>query len=223
MSIDVDEVEGCLCDAPAVVLASGSPRRKEILSGLGLDFEIILPCGTVEPEFARGCCYSSSQIEKRVKDSAKSKVKCVVDILERESVRGESLIIGADTVVVSRGKVLGKPADAEEAKVMLRSLSGHWHRVFTGLSVAQLRKRRIVASCSVTAVHFRHLQDEEIERYVSTGHPLDKAGAYGIQELGSLFVSEIRGCYSNVVGLPIIVLDSLMKRLGWNILEMQKC
>lgn len=119
-------------------------------------------------------------------------------------VRPESLVLGADTIVVLGGQILGKPDDAAEARAMLRSLSGATHTVYSGIALSHRSSRRTVTAMEATAVTFASLTDEEIESYVETGSPMDKAGAYGIQDdRGALYVQRIDGDYYNVVGLPL--------------------
>ncbi len=134
---------------------------------------------------------------------------------------GRCLIVGADTVVVSGKDVLGKPRSQQEAEAMLSHLSGRWHHVVTGVAVQEYPTNRVVRACAVTAVKFRSLPQKDIAAYVNTGHPLDKAGAYGIQELGALLVEKIDGCYFNVVGLPLTVLKSLCLDLGEDLWELR--
>jgi len=125
------------------------------------------------------------------------------------------LIIGADTVVVLDGRLLGKPVDDHDAKSMLKQLSGRWHAVMTGVALYDVESRHEVADYEKTLVKFAQLTDREIDWYVHTGEPKDKAGAYGIQGLGGLFVDEIAGNYYNVVGLPIPLVYRLARRLGY--------
>lgn len=176
------------CPNP-IVLASQSPRRAALLRQLGIPFDVIhnevdetLPPGT-DPREA-------------VVRLAKAKAESVAAHLKR------GLVIGADTVVVHQGHILGKPHDAADAVQMLRRLSGDTHQVYTGFSLVQVGQGS-VEDVEVTAVTFRDLSDWEIEDYVATGAPLDKAGAYGIQERASIFVSAIEGDYANVVGFPL--------------------
>jgi septum formation protein len=128
----------------------------------------------------------------------------------------DSIVIGADTLVYLDGSPLGKPKDAREAARMLRLLSGRTHRVYTGLAV--IDGDRSLAEYERTDVTFRELDDDEIESYIRTGEPLDKAGAYGIQGQGALFVERIRGDYYNVVGLPVFRLGMMLRYLGHDVL-----
>ena len=139
----------------------------------------------------------------------------------RAVVRGDELALGADTTVVINGEIIGKPADAEEAGRMLRALSGQWHEVLTGVTLA--RADRIVSAVSSTRVKFAELSDAEIKLYVSTGEPMDKAGAYAIQGRASLFVERIEGSYSNVVGLPVQLTYQLARRMGVDLFRNAEC
>jgi septum formation protein len=133
--------------------------------------------------------------------------------------REAGLIIGADTEVVLDGQILGKPADESDAERMLNRLSGRWHAVMTGVALVDIATKREVADFDKTLVKFAALSKAEIEWYVKTGEPLDKAGAYGIQGFGGLFVEEIAGNYYNVVGLPLPLVYRLARRLGFSFLR----
>jgi septum formation protein len=164
-----------------IILASNSPRRRELMSGLGIDFEVkVLP-----------------DIEEIAQYIAKEKADAY-----RQMMKENDLIITADTIVVLDGEVMGKPADAAEAVSMLHKLSGHVHQVITGVCLTTCEGQR---QFSVTTdVTFKKLSDEEIDYYVSTYRPFDKAGAYGIQEwIGYIGVTGLHGSYFNVMGLPI--------------------
>ncbi len=170
-----------------IVLASSSPRRKELLKTAGIDFEVDVE--GVE-EIVKGDC-----VEDIVCSLAEQ--KCSPVALRRPS----DCVIGADTVVALDGKILGKPKDIEDAKQMLRTLSGNKHAVFTGVCISAKGKKYVF--CEKTEVTFFDLTEEEINSYVSTGEPMDKAGAYGIQGYGCTLVEKIDGDYFNVVGLPV--------------------
>lgn len=183
-----------------IVLASQSPRRKELLGRMGLEFVT-----------------QASKIDESVFDGLEARE--LVATLSREKAQwiarqldGETLVIGADTVVVRDGAALGKPKDAEDAVAMLLSLSGRDHQVCTGVTVC--RGDRVLTQVEETQVTFRDLTETEVRQYVSTGEPMDKAGAYGIQGLGGLLVEGIRGDYSNVVGLPVCRLGQMLKDFG---------
>jgi septum formation protein len=177
-----------------VVLASASPRRAEILRNAGIEFTVF----KADVDETRHPNESAHGYVQRV---AAAKAEKVAEALRR---RGqEDVIVAADTVVLVGNEILGKPADAADAKRMLRLLSGNTHEVHTGLAIAA--EPAVVPALSVvtTRVHFAALNDATIDEYVATGEPLDKAGAYGIQGIGGKFVTGIEGCYFNVMGLPL--------------------
>ena len=181
-----------------LVLASNSPRRRELLEGLGLDFEVRVLDGVDESYPA---CLDVAHVPEYI---SRVKADAYLDGLEC----GE-LLITADTIVTIDGIVLGKPSDAEDAKRMLRLLSGRRHQVITGVTLATAGRSRSFSV--VTGVTFSQLTEDEIEYYVSEFRPLDKAGAYGIQEwIGYIGVERIEGSYFNVVGLPV---DRLYREL----------
>ena len=189
-----------------IVLASQSPRRRELLSRMGLDFSVCSP--SIDED-----AFSAPEPLELVKLLSREKA------LQVAAGQGkDTLVIAADTVVVRDGTALGKPASSEEAEAMLSSLSGRSHLVCTGVTVT--RNGHTVTEAEVTQVTFRGLDREEIRRYVATGEPMDKAGAYGIQGLGALLVSGIRGDYSNVVGLPVCLLGQILKDYGLDCLAL---
>lgn len=185
-------------------MASNSPRRRELLKQLGLIFDVF-PSWEPEEEVS-----ASDPIEGAMK-AAESKAKNVASRLSENAI-----IISADTVVLIDGMVLGKPRDIVEAKAMLRCLSGRVHEVITGFVVMESSSKRICVSHETTRVFFREVEEEEIAWYVASGEPMDKAGAYAIQGLGSSLVKRIEGCYFNVVGLPISSLCEVLKSFGVN-------
>ncbi|MHB8845274.1 MAG: Maf family protein [Nitrospirota bacterium] len=184
-----------------IILASNSPRRKELLTQIGLSF-VVAPAD-VDESILQG-----EQPEAYVSRLALDKARAAA---ERA---GEGIVIAADTIVVVNGSVLGKPADAADARRMLHLMSGKEHSVVTGLAVFDASTGRSIIRISVTKVLFRDLSQREIDAYVATGEPLDKAGAYGIQERGALLVERIEGCYSNVVGLPLSLLGGMLREFG---------
>ncbi|MBQ7568865.1 septum formation protein Maf [bacterium] len=202
----------------SIVLASGSPRRRELLRNLGLDF-VVLPAGAdVEPSMHD---YSSlEQAARSVEASARAKAVAVARGLAKTA--GPHLVIGADTAVRFNRHMLGKPHSEAEARDMLRRLSGRWHCVLSGVCICREGGGECRCAHAVTRVRFRPIGEEEIGAYVATGLPLDKAGAYGIQDMASLFVEKIDGCYFNVMGLPLSVLDRLLKEFGFSILSAAK-
>lgn len=187
--------------APRLVLASASPRRRDLLIRLGLVFDVDPPR---RPE---GTLVGGEPPDAFARRQAEAKA---AEVAER---RPGDLVIGADTIVVLGGAVLGKPIDAAEARGMLERLSGRVHAVHTGVAVA-LGARR-ASGVEVTEVRFRDLDPKAIHDYVATGEPLDKAGAYGIQAFGATLVEEVRGCYFNVMGLPVVRLIRLLAEAGW--------
>jgi septum formation protein len=181
-----------------LVLASASPRRGALLSALGIPFHV-RPAG-VDEHWPPG-----AGVDVAVEAIADEKAAAVAGSLPGHL--ADALVLGADTVVVLDGDVLGKPASRDEAAAMLRRLSGVTHRVFTGISLRHPASGAAETAHEVTRVTFGELSDAEIDRYVATGSPLDKAGAYGIQDdHGALFVERIEGDYYNVVGLPLRLL-----------------
>ncbi len=182
-----------------IVLASASPRRKELLAGLGLEFEI--KTGDADETIPAGM-----HPEEAVCLLAERKARAAA---EAHSISPDTLVISADTVVFYEGEILGKPRDAADASRMLHALSGSVHQVCTGIALS--KDGRTVSRPVTTDIVFRELSDEEIDAYVKTGEPLDKAGAYGIQARASMFVTAIRGDYFATVGLPICPLVTLAK------------
>jgi nucleoside triphosphate pyrophosphatase len=184
------------------VLASASERRKELLTRLCEEFRVI------ESFFPEEKVVFNGNLEEYVKELSLGKAKYVADNLDTEYI-----IIAADTIVAIGDLILGKPKDKDDAYTMLKSLSGKVHNVYTGVTVLDLRSKKIISEAVCTKVKFSHLSDEEILSYVDSGDPLDKAGAYGIQGRGGVFVERIEGCYYNVVGLPLNKLDKMLKSL----------
>jgi len=184
-----------------IILASTSPRRLELLRGLGLKVKVV---GSRVKESK----FDISDPEELVKTLAMSKAQEVA----RRTRSG--LVVGADTIVVLGGKILGKPRDSEEAKSMLRELSGKTHEVLTGLAVIDASSSKTRVDFVRTKVKFRKLTEEEIASYVAADNPFDKAGAYAIQEKAGLFVEKIDGCYFNVVGLPLAKLAEMLRGYG---------
>jgi septum formation protein len=176
---------------PQLILASSSPRRKKLLRQVGLSF-LVKP-SSVEERFRS--TESPAQNAKRI---AMEKALNVRDSLK------SGIIIGADTIVVLGKTILGKPKDKEDAQRMLRMLSGKTHRVYTGFALVDVETGRRYAGVEETSVTFRKLSADEIRRYVTSGSPMDKAGAYGIQDdYGAVFVEKVEGCFYNVMGFPL--------------------
>ena len=186
---------------PPLVLASASPRRSECLQMLGLSF-------TVQPAEVRETVQPGESAESFVERLAREKATAVA------SMRPGEVVLGGDTVVALDGEILGKPSGPDEAEVMLLRLTGRTHKVASGLALV-LPSGDIRSGVSTTEVTFRHFSPEVARAYVATGEPLDKAGAYGIQGLGAALVTEIRGDYYSVVGLPVALLLRLFEESGW--------
>lgn len=187
-----------------VVLASASPRRRALLAALGLQFEVI-PSGA--PEVDEGAV----PVEV-VEANARAKRDDVVKRIE-----GDALVIAADTLVFLDEHVLTKPGSHDDARAMLRRLSGRTHQVVTGIACADTGTGRRVQGSETTDVTFRNLSGEEIGRFVEIVQPLDRAGAYTVDGPGSLLVARYDGCYQNVLGLPIVRLDLLLRELGYDL------
>ncbi len=182
-----------------LVLASKSPRRRYLLEQAGLRFEVV-PSGIDESGFAL------TSPEEYVRRLAAAKADDVA------AARRDAWVIGADTIVLIDGTVLGKPGGRAEARVMLGRLSGRTHQVYTGYSIRCRSRQWTFTDAVVTDVTFKALSDEEIQWYIHTDEPFDKAGAYAIQGLGTFLVRRINGSYTNVVGLPVCeVIEVLIK------------
>lgn len=187
-----------------IILASKSPRRQELLLKLGLSFAVM-----------------TENIDETMNPNIPLRQEiCRVSRLKAEAVSSRvtenDIIISADTIVCIDEKRLGKPKDKQDADQMLHSLSGRSHEVVSGICVMQ--GKQIETACVTTIIHFRNLSDEEISSYIATGEPMDKAGAYGIQGLASIFVDRLDGDYYNVMGLPLCTLSEMLKHFGVMIL-----
>ncbi len=191
---------------PQLILASRSPRRRELLAHLGVPFRVVVPEVEEDAEPA-----SSGQPEELADALALAKAEAVARDEE------EGIVIAADTIVVDGDTILGKPADGAAAAETLRRLRGKTHRVITGLAVVDVGSGRRAASHVVTAVRMRDYSDAEIAAYVARREPLDKAGAYAIQDEQFHPVASYDGCYCNVVGLPLKALVILLRRAGLDI------
>ena len=189
-----------------IILASGSPRRKKILEQIGLKFSV----------------EKSNYEEKRIADSTPSQI---VEFLSLEKANllavkyEDAIIIGADTLVVLNGEILGKPKSEEDAGEMLRKLRNKTHTVVTGFTVLDTKSGRSVTKHVETKVKFKDLSEMEISAYVETGEPMDKAGGYGIQDKGGLFIEEMDGDYFNIVGLPLFAVSETLREFGIDITE----
>jgi septum formation protein len=186
-----------------LVLASKSPRRSRLLTNLGFDFEIVPSKFTEDKE------NNISDFKKYVMNSAHKKAENVADRLGQPSI-----VLGADTIVVYNNEILHKPKDRIDAYRILKTLSNNTHIVYTGIALIDTVTNLCLTDVQKTKVTFRELEDEEIFAYIDTGSPMDKAGAYGIQDdFGAVFVSHIEGCYYNIVGLPLELLYISLKKI----------
>ena len=204
-----------------IILASGSPRRKELLEQMGLTFEVCpakgeevitttIPSDVVAELSRQKAEEIAGGILSWIENGCKKELSCPQDVL----------VIGADTVVAFEGRILGKPKDEADAKRMLSMLSGNTHSVFTGVTfvfIDQSGKTGEYTFYEKTDVTMYDMSEEEIERYIATGEPMDKAGAYGIQGKGAIYIQEIRGDFYNVMGLPIGKLYQELRKLGIDI------
>lgn len=189
-----------------IILASGSPRRRELLSGLGLEFVVLV--SDINEEVDEPC--SPAEL---VETLALKKAQAVAKQVDT------GLVIGSDTIVVLNEEVLGKPKDEEEAFSMLSRLQGKSHLVFSGLAVLDVDTGGIKLGHQSTEVRMREVSEEEIRQYIATKEPMDKAGSYAIQGIGAILVEGVVGDYFSVVGLPLRLTAQFLKECGVNILE----
>jgi septum formation protein len=189
-----------------IILASTSPRRHGLAQQMGLEFEIV-PSGYEEDmsmdmgpdELAMALAYGKAK-----------------DVAEKTN---EGIVLGVDTFISFNGQKLGKPKTEEKARELLKSFSGKELQVYSGVVLIDCETGQEIKDFEVSEVKFKELSDEEIENYIKTGEPLDKAGAFAIQGLGSIFIEKVNGCYANIVGLPIANVYKNLKKLGVNIFE----
>lgn len=193
-------------DAPNLILASASPRRKALLEALGLQLR-------VQPS-------NADEIFEGVPEEivvVNARAKCL-EIADQQT--GPALVIAADTLVFADRHVLGKPADLREARDMVKMLSGRSHEVITGLCVQDTAAGRRAEGFESTQVTFRALSDAEMDRFVDAVNPVDRAGAYTVDGPGSLIIESYAGCYYNVLGLPIVRLDRILRNLGYSLFDL---
>jgi septum formation protein len=182
------------------ILASRSPRRAQILRREKVKFEVKIPVDSEEEN-------SSSDPVEHVLSLSRQKATSVSGQLE------DTIILGADTIVVLDSEILGKPQNKKEAFFILRKLSGKTHRVFTGITLVNRYNGKVASDYDMTEVRFNKLEDEKILAYIDTGEPMDKAGAYGIQGMGSFLVESYRGSLDNVIGLPTKKLKEVLQQI----------
>ena len=195
-------------DQRRLILASASPRRQELIRVLNIPFEI--RAGDVDE--TTPTYWSPVQVAEQL---ALRKAEAVHQALPE----GEhGIVIGADTIVVHDYRVLGKPKDAEDAISMLNLLQGKTHQVYSGVACIDAQTGETYVSHRVTYVKMKHLTEQQVQHYVASGEPMDKAGSYAIQGLGSTIVESIDGCYFNVVGLPLSLLSDMLSKFGIEVL-----
>jgi len=185
-----------------IILASQSPRRKWLLEQIGLEFDIIPSNFDEDIENKK---FSKKLIESLAYEKAK-------EVAERND--DKALIIAADTVVIMGSQILGKPIDEKDAENMLKKLSNKTHKVITAVAIIDKYEDKTLINSKISKVKFKKLSEREILDYIKTGEPMDKAGSYGIQAYGSLFVEKVEGCYNNIVGLPLNLLAEMLKSFG---------
>lgn len=191
-----------------VILASSSPRRKQLLEEIGLEFSI-------HPSEAEEIMSPEMHPSKLVMENAFRKASDVAG----HYLKQDCIVIGSDTVVVFRNKVMGKPADPDDARIMLSRLRNQTHQVYSGISIYDCFSTDYIIDYAATDVSMWDFCDSVLEDYLDSGEPFDKAGAYGIQGRGRLLVKGISGCYFNVVGLPVTLLSMNLIRFGINVFK----
>lgn len=191
-----------------MILASASPRRKEILENFGFSFKTIVKNIDETSDKAKA--------EEKILEIAEKKARAAAIDFPDENVAG------ADTVVVVDGKILGKPKNEEEAFSMLKSLSGRSHEVITAFSFININKNISYSDYEITKVYFKNLTDDEINWYINTKEPMDKAGAYGIQGKGAFFVEKIEGDFFSVMGFPLGKFVRFLNKTGFNLNDLEK-
>ena len=191
-----------------MILASASPRRKEILENFGFSFKTIVK--NIDETSDK------THAEEKILEIAEKKARAAAIDFPNENV------VGADTVVVVDGKILGKPKNKEEAFSMLKSLSGRSHEVITAFSFININKNISYSDYEITKVYFKNLTDDEINWYINTKEPMDKAGAYGIQGKGAFFVEKIEGDFFSVMGFPLGKFVRFLNKTGFNLNDLEK-
>jgi septum formation protein len=190
---------------PHIVLASGSPRRRDLLEALGIEYEVVVSRYHEDNEL-------KSYPSRVVMTHAQRKVQDVAPRVKR------GVVVGADTLVYYQRRIFGKPRDLQEARDMLRTLQGRTHAVYTGLALYDVTQDKLAVDYVRTRVVMRALDASEIERYFQLVDPLDKAGAYAIQEAAGVIIERVEGCYYNVIGFPVAKLDEMLRGLGYALL-----
>lgn len=187
-----------------IILASTSPRRQELLKQIGLDFDIV-PSAYEEDMSLK---LKNNELAKTL---AYGKARDVADKIKK------GVVIGSDTFIVFHKERIGKPKDKKDAQRILKMISGKWLLIYSGIAIIDTKNKRELTDYEITKVKIKSLTKNEIDDYIATGEPLDKAGAFGIQGRGAVFIEKINGCYSNVVGLPLYRLYFNLQKLGISI------
>ena len=185
-----------------IILASGSPRRKELLEKIGLKFEVI-------PSNYEERLPDDIFTYEKIENLALNKAKEVANRIHEDAI-----IISADTVVVLDGKILGKPHSKEQAREMISALSGKTHEVITSIAMINTKTNKTLIKSTSTKVTFRPVESKEIEEYINTDEPYDKAGAYAAQGLAAIFIEKIEGCFNNVVGISVFEVNRMLKEIA---------
>lgn len=194
---------------PHLVLASGSPRRKELLQSIGLNFSVI--ASNIDESLAE------RDPRKFVIELSLAKARDVASKIQAD-LKERTLVLGSDTIVVLDQQILGKPDTSEHAYEMLMQLSGKAHQVYTGVSVVDLPDGEEASICQSSSVIFRKLDPQEARFYANSEEPMDKAGAYALQGTAAAFVDKVDGCYSNIIGLPLPETVKLLRKFGMNVM-----
>jgi septum formation protein len=197
-----------LLDKKKLILASSSPRRAQILTRERVNFEIKIPGRCKEESIFSDLQAKNSCPVTHVLELSKRKAQSVADEIE------EGIVLGADTIVVLDGEILGKPKNKEDALLILKRLSGKMHQVYTGITLINKSTGKMISDYDLTKVKFNQLEEQEVLNYIATGEPMDKAGAYGIQGMGSFLVEHIEGSLDNVIGLPTEKLQKMLTQMG---------
>ncbi|MFQ6031955.1 MAG: Maf family protein [Candidatus Zixiibacteriota bacterium] len=197
-----------LLDKKKLILASSSPRRAEILTREKVRFEIKIPHNYKEENIFSDLKAQNSCPVTHVLELSKRKAQSVADEV------GDGIILGADTIVVLDGEIMGKPKSKDDALFFLKKLSGKLHQVYTGITLINKATGKMISDYDLTEVEFNQLDEQRILNYIATGEPMDKAGAYGIQGMGSFLVDHIEGSLDNVIGLPVKKLEEMLEQIG---------
>ena len=203
-----------MSDITKLILASTSPRRAAILESLGVAFEVVPPNGVDEDLLLSGGAIARTRVDSEEKLIERIERLATLKAYSVAQSNPARLVLGADTIVVIDGVVLGKPRDLDDAREMLGMLQGRTHHVFTSLALVNIASGLELCGAEKTAVTFNPLSPRKIENYIERDRPFDKAGSYAIQGIGSLLVRRVNGCYFNVVGLPVSLLEKMMLDSG---------